>query len=246
MTDEIEILSPREAYNIASQWGSYMRSGDPGAVFYSFSGADATPHGPEHRKQLLAYTEDCLNTVRANPNYSDAERPQLVAELEALKLFFEHMPDSGEDFRETYADESARLLAAGDDFFRAYVGAAVWTGVEYPDGHPGKDHDRNNDLAAEDVAPEALRKMAQDCAAFQKQAADLLAEAYDRDGYGNTQWSAPAQAGHDFWLTRNRHGAGFWDRGALEADGLGDKLSEVARTFGESDLYQGDDGGIYL
>lgn len=21
----------------------------------------------------------------------------------------------------------------------------------------------------------------------------------------------PAQAGHDFWLTRNGHGAGFWD-----------------------------------
>ena len=39
----------------------------------------------------------------------------------------------------------------------------------------------------------------------------------------------PGQAGHDFWLTRNGHGAGFWDRGLGE---LGDRLSEAARIYG--------------
>ncbi len=34
---------------------------------------------------------------------------------------------------------------------------------------------------------------------------------------------------HDFWLTRNGHGAGFWD-GDYEN---GDELSEVAKSFGE-------------
>ena len=41
-------------------------------------------------------------------------------------------------------------------------------------------------------------------------------------------WEA---AGHDFALTRNGHGAGFWDRGYGD---VGTFLSDAARTFGES------------
>lgn len=51
-----------------------------------------------------------------------------------------------------------------------------------------------------------------------------------------------AQVGHDFALTRNGHGAGFWDRGLGER---GDWLSDLCRPYGESDLYIGDDGQIY-
>jgi len=51
-------------------------------------------------------------------------------------------------------------------------------------------------------------------------------------------------AGHDFWLTRCRHGAGFgfWNRGLGE---VGDRLTEAAHGFGEVNLYVGDDGTIY-
>ncbi len=52
----------------------------------------------------------------------------------------------------------------------------------------------------------------------------------------------PGQAGHDFWLTRNGHGAGFWDRGLGER---GDRLSKACDAFGHIDLYIGDDGFIY-
>jgi hypothetical protein len=51
-----------------------------------------------------------------------------------------------------------------------------------------------------------------------------------------------AQAGHDFWLTRNRHGAGFWDRGLGDA---GRMLTEMAHPYGECALYVGDDALIY-
>jgi hypothetical protein len=50
-------------------------------------------------------------------------------------------------------------------------------------------------------------------------------------------------AGHDFWLTRNGHGAGFWD-GDLSED-VGNALTEAAKKFGECHLYVGDDGQIY-
>lgn len=38
------------------------------------------------------------------------------------------------------------------------------------------------------------------------------------------------RAGHDFWLTRNGHGAGFGDGDWPEE--AGEKLSEAARSFG--------------
>jgi hypothetical protein len=44
-------------------------------------------------------------------------------------------------------------------------------------------------------------------------------------------------------MNRNRHGAGYWDRGLGSA---GDKLTEFAHSFGSCDLYRGDDGLLYL
>jgi hypothetical protein len=53
----------------------------------------------------------------------------------------------------------------------------------------------------------------------------------------------PEQAGHDFALTRNRHGAGFWDRGLGEA---GDKLTEAAHVYGESSAWMRDGEDVRL
>lgn len=49
--------------------------------------------------------------------------------------------------------------------------------------------------------------------------------------------------GHDFWLTRNYHGAGFWDRGLGD---LGNKLTEISKSFGQLSSYVGDDDQVYL
>ena len=44
----------------------------------------------------------------------------------------------------------------------------------------------------------------------------------------------PEQFAHDFWLTRNGHGAGFWDRGLGE---VGEILTKASKAFGACDLY---------
>lgn len=49
------------------------------------------------------------------------------------------------------------------------------------------------------------------------------------------------QIGHDFTLTRNGHGAGFWDRGLGFS---GDVLTNNANSFMEVSAYVGDDGSI--
>lgn len=47
----------------------------------------------------------------------------------------------------------------------------------------------------------------------------------------------PEQAGHDLWLTRNGHGAGFWDRDELKYK---DILTEICRVMGEAYLFVND------
>lgn len=55
---------------------------------------------------------------------------------------------------------------------------------------------------------------------------------------------APDQMGHDFWLTRNRHGAGFWDRGLGD---LGKELTDYCHHLGEVNLYTYEkDGTKYI
>jgi hypothetical protein len=60
------------------------------------------------------------------------------------------------------------------------------------------------------------------------------------DNEGNP-WNAVA---HDFILTRNCRGVGFWDTGRWHEPWTG-KLTTLARSFGELNCYVGDDGAIY-
>lgn len=53
----------------------------------------------------------------------------------------------------------------------------------------------------------------------------------------------PSQFGHDFILTANRHGAGFWDRGYGED---GEFLTEMSKAYGNINLYVGDDEKLYI
>lgn len=55
---------------------------------------------------------------------------------------------------------------------------------------------------------------------------DTLEDIYDITGQDS------GRVAHDFWLTRNSHGAGFWD-GDYDQDGLGDALTILAKEFGE-------------
>lgn len=69
-----------------------------------------------------------------------------------------------------------------------------------------------------DFSPEAVAWCASEIARFVEGAGALL------DGW------APEQVGHDLWLTRNHHGAGFWDRNLPN----GDALTELThRLLGE-------------
>jgi hypothetical protein len=98
----------------------------------------------------------------------------------------------------------------------------------------------DDDYAPEHIAPKAMERIKADCVRFQELYGHLIvAENLRRRSEGSVESSA----GHDFWLTRAGHGAGFWD-GDWDK-GVGEILTRASKSFGEVDLYVGDDGRIH-
>lgn len=115
-----------------------------------------------------------------------------------------------------------------DAMTTAYVEASLWAGLDWSrvDTPP-----LDENYTAGDVAPGTLEAIREDCASFLDETRDDLLTL------------EPEAAGQDFYLTRNNHGAGFWDRDLGER---GDRLTKAAHAYGESDLYRGDDGRLYV
>lgn len=92
------------------------------------------------------------------------------------------------------------------------------------------------------LSDQLLHTMHQDCLEFQRRAHPILElETTKHRLQGNH--SLQEQAGHDFWMTRNGHGVGFWDGDWSEP--AGSRLDEITKAFPQVDLYRGDDGRIY-
>lgn len=111
----------------------------------------------------------------------------------------------------------------------SYLTTALWSSTQ-DNGKPFDDG-----FSIENFSPESVKSA-------EKEINDFLSLLESE----NILWEeeiTESSFGHDFWLTRNRHGAGFWDRGLGT---LGKKLTEWAHTFGSSDVYLGDDGKVYL
>ena len=112
-------------------------------------------------------------------------------------------------------------------FVRGYIDCALWASVDEA-GEP-----LNDICDVSDIAPDCYRAMNADCYDFiRSNFSDLCAYA---------ERLTTKRAGHDFWLTRNGHGAGFWDRDLGE---LGDRLSRAAHTYGSVDLFIDDEGRV--
>ncbi len=109
-----------------------------------------------------------------------------------------------------------------DDFLRAYLQCALWAETDESNEQGGDPLDANYDLS--DFSPEALELAAEECTRFQEANAADLAEFYAIWPKSPDGDSSAAFGGHNFWLTRNGHGTGFWDRDAGEA---GDRLTEA-------------------
>lgn len=110
-------------------------------------------------------------------------------------------------------------MKALQEFIDAYIKCALWTEEEQ--------------LAADGVAVDpagltsySMMKIERDCMIFWAAGKERIGDHIE-------------QAGHDFWLSRNGHGVGFWDRPEVYGAENAAWLHELAETFGEVNLLAG-------
>lgn len=229
------MITAKTAARIASQWGSFMTSGDPGACFYGFHIDDGRPQDEDHRQACIAYTETLLTEQRA-----DESEPGNVAELESLLEWFKGCPLFTGKPKEPKPNAfemplpstaSAIRFDTLPAFTRGYIEALFFTEAT-------PDSEDMDGATFDDLDPQTLADIVIECAEFRATHAALLdaANAAGRDD---------SSLGADYWFSRNGHGCGFWSRPELEAGGIGDALHAACR-YQEVNPYKGDDGRIYI
>ncbi len=139
--------------------------------------------------------------------------------------------------------------AALATFRNAYIEAIVFTEEDqikesYEEEFGDKESDEPGfttelDVSAEHFHADTVAKIATDCEDFLRKAvnAGLLDPCDEHE---------MSQAGHDFWLTRNGHGVGFWESGRGWKKKQGKELTDLSKTYPETNLYRGDDGQFYF
>lgn len=103
-----------------------------------------------------------------------------------------------------------------DRFLNSYIECALWSTNDESDEQGGEPLDKS--YSRKNLSRDTLDKMRRECEKFLKENYEDIAGDF-------------SQAGHDFWLTRNGHGAGFWDGDWPEE--IGKRLTEASKKFGE-------------
>ena len=111
----------------------------------------------------------------------------------------------------------------------AHLECALWSSTD-DDGVP-----LDANFTIFDFTPAARVRLEADLRDFAHAARTLL------EGAVTVGDLTPSDIGHDLWLTRNGHGAGFFDRGL---GNVGDALTGIAYALGTVDLYVTDSGRV--
>jgi hypothetical protein len=110
-----------------------------------------------------------------------------------------------------------------------YLETAIWTSTDESDESGGNPLDQVASI--DDFTEEAREQARQDLRAFYFEMSKVL------DALEHDDKLPPDLSGwpHDFWLTRNGHGAGFWDKPERYGDAA-DPLTELAHRAGECNV----------
>jgi hypothetical protein len=123
-----------------------------------------------------------------------------------------------------------------DTFTFSYIETLLWASLDDSD----VPLDYNYDMS--DMSDQSLSRITADCVRFQRLATGKRGSLIR--GQSSTHYSDDSIAGHDFFLTRNHHGSGFWDGDWPRH--IGTFLTKLSTTFPEQHVYVGDDGKIHV
>ena len=117
-----------------------------------------------------------------------------------------------------------------ETFTAAYIEALYFTDTGEGD-QPSADTE---------LAPDTRLDIEADCRSFWLRFGCYVTTKTCSDAFDNSV----SQAGHDFHMTRNGHGVGFWETEWPKP--YRDMLTAGANSYGTFEIYQGDDGLIYV
>ncbi len=106
------------------------------------------------------------------------------------------------------------ILKEFDECLIAYLECALWSSSE----------ESLNDAVIDDIAHECIDEAIADLKSFLDSAERIL----------KLTELSPSEIGHNYWLTREGHGTGFWDRGLGK---VGDDLTEISKWGGTQEIY---------
>lgn len=127
-----------------------------------------------------------------------------------------------------------------DKLTMAYVECALWSSTVSIEGHEHDGDPMDKHYSIYNIHPESLDRMAAQCAKFQRDNEQWITEEHR---ITVSEFTADEMAGHDFWLTRCGHGAGFWDGDWSKEAGAA--MTEYSERAGVRDLHVGDDGFVH-
>lgn len=118
-------------------------------------------------------------------------------------------------------------------FYTGYKYAALWSSTDTDaDGEAYP-----LEAKFSDVSPACHAAMLRDCYRFAAENAANL-ETLREVSEGCDEW----RMGFLFWLSRHRHGTGFWDE--TPGYSIGDKLSDACKPWGDFYLFGDIDAGV--
>jgi len=123
-----------------------------------------------------------------------------------------------------------------DGFLLGYMVAALWSSTFDPTGENSGSNEEEIDSnhGIDDIDDDLRAHMTDDCKVFWRRNGCYIDACSERHTSG--EYTIEEQAGHDFWLTRNGHGAGFWDRKELWGEYYMERFTKDSKWFGTHDI----------
>lgn len=142
--------------------------------------------------------------------------------------------------RERGLEHAGVDAATLDKIVEQYLATQLWAQVDL--GQPKLDCNLDENYSIEDISPEyrdAVQVELRDVIAAHPLAFRMWVGLFNGDV---GQWA------HDYYLTREGHGAGFWDRFYSDdwRSALGDYWTKIAESAGVADLLQDNGSGLLV
>lgn len=148
-------------------------------------------------------------------------------------------------------DRAIELSGAGiDDMVTGYLACQLWAGLDLGrEDESGNNRPLDENYGVDDIADtyvDSVRHEIRETVgahplAVRMYLSHLSTRSRVAAGFGRVDQAITSEYfGHDLYLTRERHGTGFWDRGLGE---LGEYLTRIAQGLGCAELLWDDGSG---